>query len=102
MQDNGQRDDIPVEEVEDDMVLIPFKREGVKNMKCVKFTDAEIVTMDQFTEWLFTTANPATGRPFIPKKEHSGMVAFCISYTFNAMGYVAQDMARAETAEVTS
>lgn len=93
-QGNGQQQ----EELGEDVVLIPFNREDLTKIKCVKFSEAELDTITRFTEWLAMTRNPDTGLPFIPRNEHSAMVIFCINQTFKLMGAIALEMAKAEEA----
>jgi len=96
MQQDGQQETL------EDVVLVPFNREDLSKIKCVKFSEPEIDRMAQFQEWLATTRNPATGQPFIPKNEHSSMVQFALNFTFQGMGVIAAQMAKAEAEEVVT
>ena len=95
-QGNGQQ-----QEETEDVVLVPFNREDLSKIKCVKFSEPEIDRIAQFQEWLATTRNLDTGQPFIPRNEHSALVQFCLNYTFKAMGAIAVQMAKDEAEAVT-
>lgn len=79
-----------------DEVLIPFKREDVRRMKCLKFNEGELPKLEQFTRYLAVTINPVTGQPLIPRAEFSAMVHFSLNLSFRYMAYLAEQEAQQE------
>lgn len=77
-------------------VLVPFKREDVRRMKCLKFNEGELPKLEKFTRYLATTINPVTGQPLIPRAEFSAMVHFCLNLSFRYMAYLAEQEAQQE------
>lgn len=81
---------------DEDMVLIPFHREDVKRMKCLKFAEGELPRLEKFTRYLATTKNPVTGETYIPRAEFSAMVHFSLNLTFRYMAWLAEEEAKEE------
>ncbi len=78
------------------LVLVPMRRTDLRCIKAVKFNEAELAKIAKFQEWLATTVNPETGRPFIPRNEFSALVQFCLNLAFREMAAMAEAMSRAE------
>lgn len=76
-------------------LLIPVHRSNVNQIKAVKYTESELAKLGKFQEWLSITINPVTGEPFIPQNTYAAMVHFCLNYTFEKMGQLAQELAEA-------
>lgn len=81
---------------DDDEVLIPFKREDVRRMKCLKFNEGELPRLDKLTRYLAATINPVTGEHYIPRAEFSAMVHFCLNLSFRYMAWLADQEAQQE------
>lgn len=81
---------------DEDMVLIPFHREDVKRMKCLKFAEGELPKLEKFTRYLATTKNPVTGEAYIPRPEFSAMVHFSLNLSFRYMAWLAEQEAKEE------
>lgn len=82
----------------EDEVLIPFRREDVKKMKCLKFAEGELPRLDKFTQYLACTINPVTGQTYIPRPEFSAMVHFSLNLTFRYMAVLAEHESKQEAA----
>ena len=80
----------------EDYVLLPMRRTDLRTVKGVKFNEAELAKIAKFQEWLATTVNPQTARPFIPRDEFSALVQFSLNLAFRHMAALAEEMARAE------
>jgi len=83
-------------EAESNLVLVPMRRTDLRCIKAVKFNEAELAKIAKFQEWLATTVNPETGRPFIPRNEFSALAQFCLNLAFREMAAMAEAMSRAE------
>ncbi len=79
--------------------LISPNRRAVGVAKGVKFSAEELDKLDKWGQWLATTVNPLTGRPFISRPIFSQVVQFALNTAWNVTKEVAREMAEAEAEE---
>lgn len=83
---------------DENVVLIPFHREDVKRMKCLKFAADELPRLEKFTQYLASTVNPVTGQVYIAQPQFSAMVHFSLNLAFRYMAVMAEEEAKQEVA----